>query len=176
MNSDAFLIRPAGTEDVQIIIEFNAAMAWETEHRVLDRDRVREGALALLATHQYGFYILAEASSGATRTAVGQLMITYEWSDWRNGVFWWIQSVYVPPEWRRRGVYRAMHEHIVARAKADPHVCGIRLYVEQQNHCAQTVYCCVGLRSSSYTIYEQDFVLEHRTVDKEMRRSNHEKE
>lgn len=156
-----FNIRPATVDDVQTIVAFNAAMALETEQRRLDLDRLRDGTLALLAHHQQGFYVVAEMSVEATRTAVGQLMITYEWSDWRNGAFWWIQSVYVTPEWRRRGVYRAMHEHIAARAKASPHVCGIRLYVERQNRPAQTVYQRVGLRSSGYTIYEQDFVLGH---------------
>lgn len=157
-----FVIRPATVDDVQRIVEFNAAMALETEQRRLDIARLREGARALLAHPEYGFYIVAETSAEAPRTAVGQLMITFEWSDWRNGAFWWVQSVYVTPEWRCRGVYRAMHEHIAARAKADPQVCGIRLYVEHQNHNAQTVYQRVGLRPAVYTVYEQDFVLDHR--------------
>ena len=161
MNPEVFLIRPARMEDVQTIVGFNAAMALETEHRMLDLDRLREGARALLADHRHGFYIMAEAPGEPNPTAVGQLMITFEWSDWRNGVFWWVQSVYVAPEWRRRGVYRAMHGHIAAQAKADPHVCGIRLYVEHQNHHAQTVYRQVGLTPSGYTVYEEDFVLGH---------------
>jgi ribosomal protein S18 acetylase RimI-like enzyme len=86
-------------------------------------------------------------------------MITYEWSDWRNGVFWWIQSVYVDPAWRRQGVFRRMHDAIVGQAKADPRVCGIRLYVEQDNRTAQTVYQRVGLSPSAYAVYEKDFVL-----------------
>jgi GNAT superfamily N-acetyltransferase len=161
MNLDVFDIRPATTDDVQTIVDFNAAMALETEQRILDRDRLREGAHAVLTNHQYGFYIMAEIQDKTTRTPVGQLMITFEWSDWRNGVFWWLQSVYVTPEWRRRGVYRAMHEHIAAQAKADPQVCGIRLYVEQQNRSAQIVYQRVGLNPSAYTVYEQDFILAH---------------
>jgi ribosomal protein S18 acetylase RimI-like enzyme len=87
-------------------------------------------------------------------------MVTYEWSDWRNGVFWWVQSVYVAPAWRRHGVYRTIHDYTMARAQADPQVCGIRLYVEQDNLTAQTVYQRVGLAPSSYAVYEQDFVLE----------------
>lgn len=161
MNLELFSVRPATVDDVPTIVDFNAAMALETEQRRLDLDRLREGALALLAHPQYGFYIVAETPVGAIRTAVGQLMITFEWSDWRNGVFWWVQSVYVRPEWRHRGVYRAMHEHIAARAKRDPQVCGIRLYVEHQNHQAQTVYRRVGLSPSAYTVYEQDFILGH---------------
>ena len=161
MNRELFNIRPATVDDVATIVGFNAAMALETEQRRLDLDRLREGTLALLTHHQYGFYIVAETSVEAGRTAVGQLMITFEWSDWRNGVFWWVQSVYVTPEWRRRGVYRTMHEHIAAQAKEDPRVCGIRLYVEQQNHRAQTVYRRVGLIPAVYTVYEQDFILGH---------------
>ena len=161
MNPDLFVIRPATGHDVQAILEFNAAMALETEQRRLDLDRLRKGTLALLTQPQHGFYIVAETSVGTIRTAVGQLMITFEWSDWRNGVFWWVQSVYVRPEWRRRGVYRAMHEHIAARAKSDPQVCGIRLYVKHQNRNAQTVYQRVGLRPAVYTVYEHDFVLGH---------------
>ena len=161
MNPDLFVIRPATVHDVQAILEFNAAMALETEQCRLDLDRLRKGTLALLTQPQHGFYIVAETPVGTIRTTVGQLMITFEWSDWRNGVFWWVQSVYVRPEWRRRGVYRAMHEHIAARAKMDPQVCGIRLYVEHQNHNAQTVYRRVGLSPSVYTVYEQDFILGH---------------
>lgn len=159
MNPDVFDIRPATVDDVQTIVDFNAAMALETEQRRLDRDRLQGGVLALLAHPQYGFYVVAETPVETIPTAVGQLMITFEWSDWRNGIFWWVQSVYVTPEWRRRGVYRAMHEHIAARAKGDPEVCGIRLYVEHQNHHAQTVYRRVGLSPSAYTVYEQDFIL-----------------
>jgi ribosomal protein S18 acetylase RimI-like enzyme len=87
------------------------------------------------------------------------LMVTYEWSDWRNGTFWWVQSVYVDPGWRRKGAYRSMHEYIVTKAKADPAVCGIRLYVEQNNQAAQRVYESVGLAPSGYWVYERDFVL-----------------
>lgn len=176
MNQEAVRIRSAGTEDIQTIVGFNAAMALETEHRMLDLDRLREGARALLAHPQYGFYIVAEASCEESQPAVGQLMVTFEWSDWRNGVFWWIQSVYVTPEWRRQGVYRAMHKHIAAQAKADPHVCGIRLYVEQQNHRAQAVYRSVGLTPSAYAVYEQDFVLGRLGSGTYTTRSHHEKE
>jgi ribosomal protein S18 acetylase RimI-like enzyme len=161
MNRDVFSVRPATVDDVQTIVHFNAAMALETEQRRLDLDRLRKGTHALLVNQQHGFYIMAETPGEASPTAVGQLMITFEWSDWRNGVFWWVQSVYVTPEWRRCGVYRAMHKHIAARAKADPQVCGIRLYVEQQNQRAQSVYQRVGLSPSAYLVYEQDFVLGH---------------
>jgi GNAT superfamily N-acetyltransferase len=115
--------------------------------------------LSLLNTPSYGFFMVAEIGNGEQRRLIGQLMITYEWSDWRNGVFWWIQSVYVDPAWRRRGVFRRIHEAVVSQAKADVKVCGLRLYVEQDNHTAEAVYQRVGLKRSVYKVYEEDFVL-----------------
>jgi len=156
---DQILIRPARREDMDSIVAFSAAMALETEGRRLDRARLREGTLSILAAPERGFFMVAELPEAGRHRLVGQLMITFEWSDWRNAVFWWVQSVYVAPAWRRQGVYRTMHDHIVAKAKADPQVCGIRLYVERDNLTAQTVYQCVGLAPSVYAVYEQDFVL-----------------
>ena len=103
--------------------------------------------------------MVAELEEADDRQLLGQLMITYEWSDWRNGAFWWIQSVYVDPAWRRRGVFRRMHETVMATAKTSPNVCGVRLYVEVSNGAAQVVYRKVGLTPSSYAIFETDFVL-----------------
>ncbi len=153
------VVRQAGYADVDALVEFSAAMAQETEGRRLDRDRLRDGILAVLDTPERGFFTVAEILDRDHPQLAGQLMVTFEWSDWRNGVFWWMQSVYVDPVWRRQGVYRAMHAAIVARATADPQVCGIRLYVEQNNHEAQAVYLRVGLVPSGYVVYEQDFVL-----------------
>lgn len=153
------IIRAANLDDVESIITFSAAMALETENRQLDLARLREGTLSLLNTPSYGFFMVAELRDGEHRRLIGQLMITYEWSDWRNGVFWWIQSVYVDPVWRRRGVFRRIHEAVVSQAKADVKVCGLRLYVEQDNHTAEAVYQRVGLKRSVYKVYEEDFVL-----------------
>jgi ribosomal protein S18 acetylase RimI-like enzyme len=152
-------IRRADTDDVDALVGFSSAMAWETEHRRLDGARLREGTQALLSTPSLGFFLVTEARISERCVVVGQLMVTYEWSDWRNGVFWWIQSVYVDPGWRRQGVFRRMHDAALSQAKADPKVCGIRLYVEQDNQIAQTVYRRLGLSLSHYKIYEQDFVL-----------------
>jgi ribosomal protein S18 acetylase RimI-like enzyme len=152
-------IRRAVSEDVDSLVAFSAAMAWETEQRKLDETRLREGTQSLLGTPSSGFFVVAEAGEPERTTLVGQLMITYEWSDWRNGVFWWIQSVYVDPAWRRRGVFRRLLEEVMALAKAAPDVCGVRLYVEQENRTAQAVYERLGLSPSSYKVYEQDFVL-----------------
>jgi GNAT superfamily N-acetyltransferase len=154
-------IRPATRDDADTIMEFNRAMALETESRRLDHATLREGTLAFLGSPEYGFYIVAELPGDKSRKPVGQLMITYEWSDWRNGVFWWVQSVYVEPDRRGLGVFRAMYNHILAKAKGDPQVCGIRLYVERENRKAQAVYQRVGLIPSVYTVFEQDFVLGH---------------
>ena len=153
------VVRQAGYADVDALVEFSVAMARETEGRCLDRDRLRNGTLAVLDAPERGFFLVAEVLDQDRPRLAGQLMVTFEWSDWRNGVFWWVQSVYVDPTYRRQGVYRAMHAAIVAKATTDPNVCGIRLYVERKNHGAQAVYRRVGLASSGYVVYEQDFVL-----------------
>ena len=158
MTPESLRIRPATKDDADTIIEFNKAMALETENRQLDLATLRKGTIAFLENPNYGFYIVAELPETMSGRPVGQLMITYEWSDWRNGVFWWIQSLYVVPDRRGLGVFRAMHDHILIKAKADPRVCGIRLYVERENRRAQTVYQRVGLTPSMYTVFEQDFV------------------
>ena len=166
MASESIQIRPATKNDADTIVEFNRAMAFETENRRLDLPTLRQGIQAFLESPEYGSYIVAELLENMSRTPIGQLMMTYEWSDWRNGVFWWIQSVYVAPERRGRGVFRAMYEHILAKAKTDPKVCGIRLYVERENRSAQTVYQRVGLAPSVYTVFEQDFILGPEAIQK----------
>ncbi len=156
---DHLNVRLAKPEDAATIASFSAAMALETEGRRLDLDRLHEGTRAILNSPELGFFMVAEVKQADDSQLLGQLMITYEWSDWRNGVFWWIQSVYVDPAWRRKGVYRIMYNYTLTRAKSDPQVCGIRLYVERENLIAQAVYKRVGLAPSGHTVYEQDFVL-----------------
>jgi len=156
---DHLNVRLARPEDAATIASFSAAMALETEGRRLDLDRLRDGTIALLESPDRGFFMVAELEQADDRQLLGQLMITYEWSDWRNGTFWWIQSVYVDPAWRRRSVFRRMHETVMANAKTSPNVCGVRLYVEESNGSAQAVYRRVGLIPSSYAIFETDFVL-----------------
>lgn len=151
------LIRQAHRDDLDVLVKFSHAMALETEGRDLDRERLRLGTLAVFESSDRGAYVVAEAPDN--RAIIGQLLITYEWSDWRNGSFWWIQSVYVHPAWRRQGVYRRMHEFVYRQARARRDVCGIRLYVETENQVAQTVYRRVGLYLSAYRIFERDFVL-----------------
>lgn len=161
---DYLKVRLARLEDAEIIASFSAAMALETEGRRLDPDRLYDGTIALLNSPDRGFFMVAELEQADNRQLLGQLMITYEWSDWRNGTFWWIQSVYVDPAWRRRSVFRLMHETVMALAKTSPDVCGIRLYVEEANSAAQAVYRKVGLAPSSYAVFETDFVLARKKV------------
>ncbi len=153
------IVRLARPGDVDALVNFSAAMAIETEGRTLDRERLRRGTLAVLTSPARGFYLVAELPEGSFTVVVGQLLVTYEWSDWRNATFWWIQSVYVHPNWRRHGVYRRMHESVLAQARGQEEVCGVRLYVEASNNVAQTVYRRVGLSPSPYQVFETDFVL-----------------
>ena len=152
-------VRLGRLDDIEHLVAFSQAMALETEGRWLEADRLQRGTRALLNSTVHGFFLVAEQP--LTHQVVGQLMITYEWSDWRNAAFWWIQSVYVDPAWRRKGVFREMHAKVIERAKADPGVCGVRLYVESENSVAQDVYRRVGLKPSSYSVFETDFVLGH---------------
>ncbi len=162
--SPLIAVRPAHRQDLDTLVAFNAAMALETERRVLDRQRLRCGVEAVLASSARGFYVVAETHAEHEPRVVGQLMVTYEWSDWRNGTFWWIQSVYVEPQWRRRGVLRSLHEHILRETRARPDVCGVRLYVEADNTAAQTAYERLGLAASTYRIFERDFILSEERI------------
>lgn len=159
---DRLMIRPARLDDLDVLVQFSAAMAQETEGRALDVERLRRGTAAVFESPARGFYRVAEWPGQPTGQVIGQLLITFEWSDWRNAAFWWIQSVYVRPDWRRRGVYRRMHEAIVQEARARPDVCGLRLYVERENRAAQTAYGRVGLLPAAYRVFEEDFVLPRR--------------
>lgn len=152
-------VRLARRDDLDRLTEFSAAMAQETEGRVLDRTRLHRGTLAVFEQPDRGFFMVAEIPHGTSSLVVGQLLITYEWSDWRNAQFWWIQSVYVDPAWRRKGVYHRMHQAVVEQARQRNDVCGVRLYVETQNAVAQAVYQRVGLRLAGYQVFEEDFVL-----------------
>jgi len=156
-------IRLARPEDVESIVSFSAAMALETEGRNLDRTRLREGTIAVFDSPARGHFMVAEVTHPDQVQLVGQLMITYEWSDWRNAAFWWIQSVYVDPKWRRRGIFTRMHQAILQEARARADVCGVRLYVDKDNPIAHTTYVRLGLIRSAYQIYESDFVLPPKT-------------
>ncbi|MBL6690685.1 MAG: GNAT family N-acetyltransferase [Pseudomonadales bacterium] len=144
-------------EDAGTIAQFNQAMALETEDKPLDREMIFPGVQALLADDSMGFYLVARETTPADETIVGCLAITYEWSDWRNGLFWWIQSVYVPEEHRGKGVFSTMYEHVRTLAKKDPRNCGIRLYVEKDNSRAQRTYAKLGMIETEYRLMEEEF-------------------
>ena len=144
-------IRPARAAEADAIAGFNIAMAEETEGKRLLPEVVGRGVRRLLAEPALGFYLVAEAQ-GEVRAA---LMVTTEWSDWRAGRFWWLQSVYVQPAWRRRGVFRALYAHVTAAAAQEPDVCGLRLYVERDNHAAQATYRALGMHETDYLLLEQ---------------------
>jgi GNAT superfamily N-acetyltransferase len=156
-------IRQAKLTDTAIIADFNARMALETEQRRLDIERVRNGVHALLSDPAKGAYFIAEADANGAITTVGQLLITYEWSDWRNGNFWWIQSVYVEENFRGQGIFRTLFNYVDQLAKARKDVCGLRLYVDAHNHSARKTYERLGMKRTNYELFETDFVLrDHR--------------
>ena len=152
MNLD-ITIRRAITADLDTLISFNAAMARETEDKALGVDTLWQGIQAMLVDESLGFYLVAEREG----EAVAQLMVTTEWSDWRNGHFWWLQSLYVKPEYRRQGVFRRLYQHVEQRAREADNVCGIRLYVERTNRRAQEAYVNLGMAHSHYDMYEVEF-------------------
>ena len=144
-------IRIAEPKDIEAIAELNVAMAAETEHRDLCRLTLVRGVRAVFDNADHGFYIVAESDG----EVVGCLLITFEWSDWRCGLFWWIQSLYVRPSFRRRGVLRGLHEFVKTEASQRPEICGLRLYVEQYNDVAQRAYRQIGMTMTAYRMYEQ---------------------
>jgi GNAT superfamily N-acetyltransferase len=148
-------VRLAAPSDASIIVEFNAAMAKETEGIELNREYLQKGVEALFADSSKGLYYIAESNG----KIAGQLMITYEWSDWRNAAFWWIQSVYVRPEYRKQGVFRALYRSIETIARTCGDVCGVRLYVERENDHAQKTYEALGMKHSHYEMMEMDLGL-----------------
>jgi GNAT superfamily N-acetyltransferase len=153
MSAIPLSIRSATSDDLTTIVEFNRLLAAESEHKQLDLETLGRGVAALLARPELGRYFVAESDG----SIVGQAMITYEWSDWRSGMFWWLQSVYVAAEFRRRGIFRALYEHIAAQARATAGVCGLRLYVENANRAALETYSQLGMRPSGHLVYELDW-------------------
>jgi GNAT superfamily N-acetyltransferase len=152
-------VRPAKLTDAGIIAEFNTRMAWETEKRQLDSERVKAGVTALLRDATKGSYFVAEVPTVSGRAVAGQLLITSEWSDWRNGNFWWVQSMYVAEAFRRNGIFRALFRHVQALARTRSDVCGLRLYMDSHNDRARQAYERLGWKLTNYQIYEMDFML-----------------
>lgn len=144
-------IRMAVAEDAQAMVRFNQAMALETEGKTLDGETLRKGVESVFADSAKGFYVVSEEAG----EIVGGLMVTFEWSDWRNGWFWWIQSVYVLPEHRGKSIYSKLYEFVKAKASDNGNVCGFRLYVEKENEHAQRVYEKLGMEKTYYLMYEE---------------------
>src|SRR6476620_10385211 len=152
MNDIHLLIRAATPADAPVIADFNAAMALETEHKRLDPVTLRAGVERAIGRPEEARYFLADAGG----RVVGQLMITFEWSDWRNGMFWWIQSVYVEPAYRSKGVFKELYRRVEGMAK-EAGACGLRLYVEKENAAAQAVYRRLGMGDAGYVVFETDW-------------------
>lgn len=144
-------IREAHTDDLSILVENNLALAKETESLNLDKDVLRKGIEQALSREECHYFVAVISGK-----IVGQTMITYEWSDWRNGVIWWMQSVYVYPEYRKQGVFRTLFKHIENLARTDSQVKALRLYVMQNNNIGQRTYHSLGMNDSGYIVFEKE--------------------
>ena len=144
------IVRSAGDVDIDRLVLYNQALARETEGRELDRKVLKEGVEALLSEPARGQYFVAQKAG----EVVGQMMVTYEWSDWRNGNIWWVQSVYVSKDHRREGIYRLLHEYVRSLAREEKAV-GLRVYVDRDNEAAQRTYGALGMQASDYQMYEE---------------------
>ena len=144
-------IRTAQPADIDSLIDFNQKMALETEGKHLDSGVLRSGVEAVFDDEGKGFYVVSDDAG----SIVGGLLVTFEWSDWRNKWFWWIQSVYIVPDARGKGIYRQMYDFVKEKAIENGNVCGFRLYVEKDNLSAQGVYESVGMKGSAYLMYEE---------------------
>ena len=149
MTGTDFTIRPAEAADLAVIVEYNARLAEETEDLVLDRATLEAGVDRVLSPGSAARYFVAEAAG----KVIGQIMVTYEWSDWRNGPIWWLQSVYVDSEWRGAGVFRALYNSVIQAGKSDGAV-GFRLYVVSENNRAQEAYRRLGMAPTHYVVWE----------------------
>jgi GNAT superfamily N-acetyltransferase len=143
-------IRPGEARDTATIAAHNRALAWETEHKELDDATVNRGVARVFDDPMKGFYLVAESEG----QVVGQLMVTYEWSDWRDGWIWWIQSLYVREDHRRRGIFRQLFQAVIERAMEAGNVVGIRLYMEKDNVNAQAAYHGLGMHDAGYVVEE----------------------
>lgn len=148
--SEEITVRRGQPEDTRWIVDFNLKMATETEGKRLDPEVLARGVQAVFSEPERGFYLIAESENNVA----GCLLVTTEWSDWRNGQFWWLQSVYVGREYRRQGIFKAMYAEVRRRAEQSGNVCGFRLYVEHENGRAQQTYTQLGMKETVYRMME----------------------
>lgn len=148
-----YTVRQAVPEDVNHIAEFNQAMALETEEKSLSNDTIQAGVKRMLMDQRLGFYLVAVDDTGP----VACLGVTTEWSDWRSGFFWWIQSVYVVPEHRESGVFSLLYARVKSLAREHQDVCGVRLYVDKDNRRARRTYLRLGMKLTAYDLLEEEF-------------------
>lgn len=151
MNRSELIVRLANESDGDAITEFQLAMAMETEGKKLNKDTVERGVHLLFSRKELGFYIVCEYEG----QLVASTMITFEWSDWRGGVFYWIQSVYVCPDFRRKGLFREIYNYVKKLVESDQNVIGIRLYVEKENLNAMAAYRNMGMKECDYRMFEE---------------------
>jgi len=143
-------IRKAEKELISLIADFQIKMAWESEEYQLDKAKINNGVKAVFDDKNKGQYFVAYDD----KTIIGSLLITNEWSDWRNAWVWWIQSVYVLPEYRRKGIFSSMYQYIKSKVEQDEHIAGLRLYVEKDNLKAISTYKKIGMTDEHYNFFE----------------------
>jgi len=144
------IIEKAREEHIDILIDFQQRLAFESEEVTLNAATIRSGMKAMFADPSKGVYYIAREEN----EIIGCHMITYEWSDWRNGMVWWLQSVYVKESHRKKGIFKKMYDNVIAIIKNDPSLIGLRLYVDKSNERAMKVYAAMGMDGSHYTVYE----------------------
>lgn len=145
-------IRRATLDDVSVIAEYNYNLAFETENKKLNMEILKKGVKNLIQDENKGVYYICEING----KIIGQIMYTFEWSDWRNGTFLWVQSVYVNKDYRGNGIFKALYNHIKSICDNDNNICGIRLYVERENCVAQKTYSSLGMKECNYYMYEYE--------------------
>ncbi|MDD3821422.1 MAG: GNAT family N-acetyltransferase [Bacilli bacterium] len=144
------MIRKAMLRDLSDLVQFNLDLAKESEDLTLNYDKIYQGVKAALVNEDVAMYYVYEQDN----KVIGQIMLTKEWSDWRNGYFWWIQSVYIDKKFRRQGIFKALYEYVKSQAEENEQVCGLRLYVERNNDLAKDTYLALGMIETHYLLYE----------------------
>lgn len=144
------MIRKAMLRDLSDLVQFNLDLAKESEDLTLNYDKIYQGIKAALVNEDVAMYYVYEQDN----KVIGQIMLTKEWSDWRNGYFWWIQSVYIDKKFRRQGIFKALYEYVKSQAEENEQVCGLRLYVERNNDLAKDTYLALGMKETHYLLYE----------------------